>query len=570
MFAAGAAQAACKLEKLLEMPVTVTDMQPLVAAKLNGRDVQFMTDSGAFFSQITPAKAAEFGLKPGPAPFGLVVRGVGGQEKVAFVTAKSFSVGGQNLAGSFLVGGGEMGHDVVGVIGQNILGFADVEYDLAHGAIRMMRPHDCLGRALAYWADGQSYSAIEIEAASARMTFSVAYVNGARVRVVFDTGASTSMLTLAAARRAGLDPHAPGVIPAGLSRGIGRRLVQTWIAPVDSFKIGDEEIHRTRLRLSDTDNEDYDMLLGADFFLSHHVYVANDQRKLYFTYNGGPVFNLDVAPTVQGGAGLPTAAETAAAEPSSAADFARRGAAFTSRREYDKAIADLTRAVELAPADPTYLFERARAYQENRQPFLAMADLDKSLALKPDDIPALATRAAFHLAGHDKPHALSDLAAANGLAARQADVHLELAALYERANEPASALGQLDLWIAAHPEDGRQAVALNERCWTRALWNQALDLAAADCAAALKRDPTLWPAHNSRGLIRLRQGDADGAIADFNADLAARPDSAWSLYGRGLARLRKGQAAEGKADLAAATALRPGLDAEAKARGLAP
>ena len=312
------------------------------------------------------------------------------------------------------------------------------------------------------------------------------------------------------------------------------------------------------------------MLLGADFFLSHHVYVANDQRKLYFTYNGGPVFNLDVAPTVQGGAALPTAAGNGAVEPVNAADFARRGTAFASRHEYDKAIADLTRAAELAPTDPTYLFERARAYEGNHQPFLAMADLDKSLALKPDDVPALTTRAAFHLAGRDKPHALADLAAADRLAARQADVRLELAELYERADEPESAVGQFDLWIATHPEDSRQATALSQRCFTRAVWNHALDLALADCDAALKRDPKLVAARESRGLVRLRQGDPDAAAADFDAALAAQPKDPWALYGRGLARLKKGQTADGKADLAAAGALRPGLDAEAKAHGLAP
>ena len=40
------------------------------------------------------------------------------------------------------------------------------------------------------------------------------------------------------------------------------------------------------------------MLIGADFFLSHRVYVANSQRKLYFTYNGGPVFNLTAGPAM--------------------------------------------------------------------------------------------------------------------------------------------------------------------------------------------------------------------------------------------------------------------------------
>jgi tetratricopeptide (TPR) repeat protein len=569
---AGGAHAACALEKILELPVTMTDRQPLVAARINGAEVTLLADSGAFFSQITAVKVAELGMKAGPPPVPglLVVTGVGGTEKVAWVRARSFSIAGQDLAPSFLVGGGETGHDAAGVVGQNILGFADVEYDLAHGLIRITQPHDCLGRSLAYWADGQTSWTLDIEAASARRTFGMVYVNGVRMRALFDTGAWGSMLTLPAARRVGFDPHASGVVDAGPTRGIGRHLVESWIAPVDSVRIGGEDIRRTRLRVADTGVEEYDMLLGADFFLSHRVFVANDQRKLYFTYNGGPVFNLGVDPTVPNAAGLPSAAVTAVAEPSTAADFARRGAAFTSRHEYDKAVADLTRAVDLAPNDPTYLFDRARAYQGDDKPFLAMADLDKSLALKPDDIPALTARAQFRLAVRDKPHALADLAAAARLAPRGADVRLALAELYQRADEPDGAIGQLDLWIATHPEDSRQSTALVSRCFIRALWNEALDLALADCDAALRREPGLIAARGARGLVRLRQGDPDKAAVDLNATVAALPRDPWALYGRGLARLRQGQTAEGKADLAAALALQPDLDAQAKVHGLAP
>jgi hypothetical protein len=32
------------------------------------------------------------------------------------------------------------------------------------------------------------------------------------------------------------------------------------------------------------------MLLGADFLRAHRVYVAHSQRRMYFTYEGGPVF----------------------------------------------------------------------------------------------------------------------------------------------------------------------------------------------------------------------------------------------------------------------------------------
>jgi hypothetical protein len=33
----------------------------------------------------------------------------------------------------------------------------------------------------------------------------------------------------------------------------------------------------------------FDMIIGADFFLSHRIYVASSQHKLYFTYNGAGV-----------------------------------------------------------------------------------------------------------------------------------------------------------------------------------------------------------------------------------------------------------------------------------------
>jgi hypothetical protein len=49
------------------------------------------------------------------------------------------------------------------------------------------------------------------------------------------------------------------------------------------------------------------MLLGADFFRSHRVYVAKSQGKVYVSYVGGPVF--ETRRSVEKGA--PTAAQPA-------------------------------------------------------------------------------------------------------------------------------------------------------------------------------------------------------------------------------------------------------------------
>jgi tetratricopeptide (TPR) repeat protein len=73
---------------------------------------------------------------------------------------------------------------------------------------------------------------------------------------------------------------------------------------------------------------------------------------------------------------------------------------------------------------------------------------------------------------------------------------------------------------------------------------------------------------DSRGLVWLRRGEYDRAIADYDEALKARPNSAWSLYGRGLAKLKKGLKAEGEADLGAAARLDPHVPERAKAFGV--
>ena len=42
------------------------------------------------------------------------------------------------------------------------------------------------------------------------------------------------------------------------------------------------------------------MLIGADFLRAHRVLVSHSQRKMYFTYVGGPVFATPPRPPQSG------------------------------------------------------------------------------------------------------------------------------------------------------------------------------------------------------------------------------------------------------------------------------
>jgi tetratricopeptide (TPR) repeat protein/predicted aspartyl protease len=563
----------------------------MVHVQINGTDALFVADSGAFFSTIEPAAVQELKLKLDPSFWGLYVEGVGGSEHAQVARAKTFTILGKSFEDvEFLVAGTDFGGGSVGVLGQNVFRIADVEYDLANGVIRLVRPKDCPRDApLAYWAQdaGKPYSYVDIDPATAHEphTRSVAYLNGTRIRVMFDTGASTSVLTLDAAKRAGITPTSEGVTVGGVSAGFGHRTTKTWIARFASFKIGNEEIEHTRLRFGDINLPWADMLIGADFFLSHRIYVASSQGRLYFTYNGGPVFDLTAAPAPAESADAADHAEAPPAatsgtvdagalldRPNDASGFARRGAASDARHDYAEAIADLTRACELAPTEASYFFQRGVARAHNKQPDLALADFDQAIKLKNDDVDALMARASLRAGRHDPASlVVADLDAADRALPKEADIHLRLGNLYEYAQQPAAAAVQYSKWIDSHPRDDlHMAGALNARCWARALDGRELNQALADCNSALKIRPNTAAFLDSRGLVYLRQNEFERAIADYDAALRLQPKIAWSLYGRGLARQRKGMKAESQADVDAAMALDPNIAERARGYGITP
>ena len=289
------AEKKCKIAKVVDLPITMNSLRPTIDVKINNRDAKFILDSGAFYSMISSATAAEYNLKTTHAPLGLRVIGIGGAADVRVATVKEFSIVGIILKNrEFLVGGSDVG--TAGLLGQNLLEQFDVEYDLATGVIRLFRTEDCDHTLLAYWlAPGQAYSSMPIDRIDPwhPNTIGVAYVNDKQIRVEFDSGAFTSLLSLKAAERAGVKPDSPGVVASGYTSGIGRGVTKQYIAPFASFKIGDgEEIKNTKLRIADIGVDNADMLVGADFFVSHRIFVANKEHKLFLSYNGGPVFNL--------------------------------------------------------------------------------------------------------------------------------------------------------------------------------------------------------------------------------------------------------------------------------------
>jgi len=293
--------AACSL-KAVPVPVTMKGLRPKVAAKINGQDVELTLDSGAFFSGIDAKFATDQKMKPAPhVELGSRLAyqssadtiGIDGARKeTLLVVADQFQFVGASFKNvQFLTYGGLGG--ATGVLGQNFLHQLDVEYDFGQGAMRLIKPEGCGGANLAYWANGIPYSVLPLAFTEPNNPHTVAtiLINGVKMRAYFDTGASYSFITARAAANAGVMTSDPGVTEVGTIGSVNNRVMKAWMGRFASVKIGDEEIKNGLLQIGDANADDYDVLIGADFFLSHHIYVANSQDKLYFTYNGGPVFS---------------------------------------------------------------------------------------------------------------------------------------------------------------------------------------------------------------------------------------------------------------------------------------
>jgi predicted aspartyl protease len=301
------ARADCQMSEIFDVPVKLEGTAAIVSVKINGAPARLEVDSGSYANSLSPSSAKKFNLffalgdaddADGSRDNSYEAEGANGFFRQSLATARTLTLGGYEFKKvPFTIGGSDFG-DVDGLIGQDLLWVADVDFDYKAGVVRFFKPKDCGAQALAFWAKpDQFFGVVEVRSSdpAARDFTGDAEVNGVKVKVLFDTGGGDSVLSLAAAKRAGITPQDAGAVSGGDLGGLGSKKVPTWIVPVKSFEIGGEKILNTRLRIAQWTGAgrlSSDMILGGDFFRSHHVFLANSQHRIYFTYDGGPVFDL--------------------------------------------------------------------------------------------------------------------------------------------------------------------------------------------------------------------------------------------------------------------------------------
>ncbi|RDI99264.1 hypothetical protein DVT68_11070 [Dyella solisilvae] len=556
----------CQLSKIGKMRVDMMGLRPTTLVRVNGTNTRFILDTGAFYNFMSSANAASMGLDPFPAPKGFKMSGVGGDVNVKQAFVNRFAIPGMPIKNViFLVGGSDAGN---ALIGANLLEQADLELDLAHGSVTMFEPIQCDNTPLAYWA--KEYSVVDIlpsrKNSFDRRTFLIVQINGTRLRALLDSGAPVSVMARFAAERAKVNVITPGS-KAVVGTGVGANSVKEWTVNVDAFSIGAETINNTQMQVIDGSIANgVDVLLGADFLLSHHVYIANRQKKVYFTYNGGRVFaNATAASNSDTPDGV---AADNNDKPKNAGDYYLAGQAHLARGDIVAAIDDLDDAIRLSPHQSSFFVARARAHVADKHPNAALDDLDIALSLDPKNGDALLTRAELRLSSNDRAGAASDVVALSNMLPSGSMQAQAVADLDIKLGQPMAALPLLDGWIVMHENDAMLGHVLSERCMALGLSNQMLNDALRDCNDAIRRDGKKPDYLESLGLVEWRLGHYSESIKAYKQAVDQAPDSAWSRYGLGLAEISYGRQDSGVADLNAARALDPQIDERAAKYGM--
>ena len=322
VFADPAPKPACQLREIAQFPIVMHGNQPVIESSINGHPVALLVDTGSVYNTLWRPSAQALGLALRPLP-GYQFFGVGGGDVAQITNVHELKLGEMVLHDrDFVVTGESRVGATVGTLGGNLFVQTDVEFDLPHRIIRMFDQKGCSGDQVVYW--GQPYSVAPIAPSNDDLKLEVyVLINGQRVLAELDSGASTSVVTTGTAERVGVRLNSDGVKEAGRSSGLGLKTVQDYMATFTSFTIGDQEtIKNPKLRIADLFanaasvpinsrlakkiDDLPDMLLGADFFLSHRVFLARSQGKIYFSYQGGPIFQMRASSQVPAVASPPS------------------------------------------------------------------------------------------------------------------------------------------------------------------------------------------------------------------------------------------------------------------------
>ncbi|MGC9393569.1 MAG: tetratricopeptide repeat protein [Anaerolineae bacterium] len=203
-----------------------------------------------------------------------------------------------------------------------------------------------------------------------------------------------------------------------------------------------------------------------------------------------------------------------------------RGLAHAQQQHYADAIADFSEVIALDPQHADAYYNRGLVHARQNAFDQALADYDQALALHPEDPLIYNSRGNVHYNTKDYPQAIADYDQAIQHDSTYADAYLNRGLTYAAQEEYQHAITDYNQAIALDPES---AIAYNYRGQVYSRLQQ-YERALEDYTQAVTLDPNYAVAYNNRGLCYVHLGNHTQAIAEYRLAVIANPQYATAYY----------------------------------------
>jgi tetratricopeptide (TPR) repeat protein len=233
--------------------------------------------------------------------------------------------------------------------------------------------------------------------------------------------------------------------------------------------------------------------------------------------------------------------------------YSGRGWLYQTLKQYDKAIADYSKGIELDPNMGMFYFDRGNVYSDLKQYDKAIADYTKTIKLEPNDVSAYSARGLVYEKSKNYQRAIADYTKLIELQPNQSWHYAARARIYNYLEDYAKVIADFSSAIALEPKnDG----FYNSRGLAY-YFSQDYQKALADFSSAIELLPNNFNYYLERGIVYSSLKDYRNAIADFSSAIELEPNNSQLYSNRGFAYFFSQDYQRAIADFSSAIKLEP-------------
>lgn len=271
----------CHVGKVADLPL-LANVRPMVAATLDGQKVAVLIDTGGATSAVSQSAADHFALSATDRYLSII--GVGNMERAPIVVVRNLGLGSghardlelpvlQNLPSE--VGG----LPFLGIFGADFLSNYDVDVDVPGRRFAMYTLSDCGPKIVPL---DPPFFEVPFQTDGTKIDIDV-QLNGALLHAVFDTGASTTLVTQDDALRAGVRRADLQKDPFHRHKGDAHNELDMWLHRFGRLDIGAEAMNNFRFTVGDPELEQ--TFIGADFMRFNRIWISYPRQTLFIQPN---------------------------------------------------------------------------------------------------------------------------------------------------------------------------------------------------------------------------------------------------------------------------------------------